>query len=718
MYADLPLGINLVEDPSFESGMIGWSSVHTWLPGTASPSWAIIHEGGSTDPILSLKGTHVLWVEDMAPTSAGMGGVWYDLGILPAGTYTTSVSLWVRDSITRNIKLRAGRANGGSAPAVIGTATTSASSWQTISGDFVADGINPQMILIRNEEAGSYVTIAVDMVAAIHTEVGFQLDLYQQMSPVADQDAANDFALKRYLRAYSLMFEQIDNYVRDAPDGTPGWATISNPMTAPAESLDWLSQVSGTVLPFGIPTPDKRTRIRDARGRERGTRNAIVRAVQEHLTGTKYVAFLERSTDNDHFKVGVLKSESPSSDWFVNLLSQSDFEGLVNNWLTSNQDALLNPTGLTAGGSFVQASPGAYQGDLYAGVTTTAPNQGISQSVGTRPAGTYAWRVALRSPNGTEKVRISIGDPAATMVDTHLVPTTLWTIYSGTYTHPGGTIRFNVENDEAGAGTKNWSVDAVQFGLSAIVPTDYFTVSTQIIKNAVESERAVGFFQDNPIFLDSPWSYFAIQSTIIVTGDPDDSLNYAPVYPTYRAVKRHFTNYEDLTANTPHSWENIIADFGDPTMEKSMTWNAFGPSGGILGTNVGVTLAQSTSAPVYNDTTSGRLTTPGTATNQGMAQAFVVHPDGTFSANIQLRAVGSAVTCQVLVCKSDGSELTSLFSGSIGTGAWTQVQGQFDALTDTGTYYLVVRVPAATAAQLAFDDVAVAPGVVTFPAFI
>jgi hypothetical protein len=544
MYGDLPLGINLIEDSSFESGISLWSTSHTWLPGTYDLQWKVFHwspaQGGG---IISMRGKHVMYMNGASSQSTGMGGAWYDLGVLPEGDYIASASFWIDNvGVTFDIKFRAGRANDIAAPAIIGS-TTHFDQWETINGIFHSDGINPSMLLIRNEENTNYATFAVDQVAVISAESAFQMDLYQQMTPVADKDAANAYSLKRFLRAYSMMFEQIEGYVRDAADGTPGWGTFANPMTAPAETLDWLAQISGTVIPFGMSTSDKRNLIRDAPGRSRGTRDAIVRAVQKYLTGNKMVIFRERTTDFSHFGVAVLKSEAPASDWFTNIVTNPSFESGTSGWATTG-GSLVSGAVLT-----IAPFPAPASGTESGKVVTTSTGQGIIYSFGVLAAGTYAWRVSVRADVGPV-VNLTF-DIGGTSTNAGIIES--WQSFGGTFTADGvSTVNLQIKTASPTTAA-TFYVDEVMGGLAPSIPSDYFEGSaTNIIKNAVESERPVELIQDNPLFLDTAWTYFSLSSTLIVTEVSPGVPLYSPILGSYQDVVNHFNTYTDLKNDTYH----------------------------------------------------------------------------------------------------------------------------------------------------------------------
>jgi hypothetical protein len=699
MYKDLPLGLNLVENPSFEDGISNWRTSGQWLSGSVSTAeWtnSFAH---------SLKRS--FYVSGAAPSSAGMGGMAYDFDtVLPAGTYDFSIWVYLQSTVNQTIVIRAGRSDI-AVPGIIGTVAESsgagpANTWTHVSGSFTSDGIYPTSIIVRNEHASNYGYFAIDDVAVIPQTSAFQLDLYNQMMPVADQDAVVGYPLKRFLRAYSLMFDQVENYARDANDGTPGWARLANPMTTPSETLDWLAQIGGTKVPFGTKTPDKRILIRDAPGRERGTRNAIIKAVQAQLTGTKYVAFLERSTDNDHFSIGVLKSESPVSDWAgTNVVANPSMEVNTTGWNTTASSPVVS------GATFVRETGDTYSGLWTGKVQSGGTNQGVWYDLGILPAGSYQFIVALRN----------YGPGVATAIDYGLVgslstfsvtPLNSWALFGSTTAWVSDGVTASRIHFRPGAFNTNW-IDALAVIQTTVPLTEYVEgPATTIIKDAVEEARSVEFRQDDPVFLENAWSYYAINASIIAVGD---EITYLPTYDYYRDVKRHFTTYDDLKNNTPHTWENILGDYHDPNNEKSVGYWVTNLFGSLI--NGGSTITQDASV-VFKDSTAGRLTTTTSASNQGMIldlQSLGLEEGKTYSVNIFLQAITTSAPIQVWAGPT--SSPTLIYSGTIPAGSWTQVQGQFVA--GSSSNYLTVLVPGTLARTVNFDMYAMTQGIFTFP---
>jgi hypothetical protein len=721
-YANLPFGLNLVEDPRFERGVGYWRSTGAWLdPGTV---FAVYWDNNQ-----SHSGSYSMYVFGATPTAApAPGGVAYDFDVpLPEGDYL--ISIWVYpDNGNQTITLRAGRSDA-TLPGIVGTPISisglndpDALVWSQISGTFHSDGIHPTSILVRNEVTGSGGYFHMDDVAVVPTTSAFADDIYAQMAPVADQDVANGSALKRYLRAGALMFDQVNGYIRDLPDGTPGWAVLANPMAAPAETLDWLSQISGTKLDVGMKTPDKRLRIKNAPARSRGTRNAIIAAVQNLLTAgsDKFVAVHEYDPDKDHFGVGVLKSEISPFEYYSNLMPDGSFElGTINGFTNSGGFGQTTGATITANNS----DGTAYDGFATMKVVTTANNQGAHLSLDTILAGKNGWKVywqvAIRGAVGGEKVRIYA--PGNLFFGVQVTLTTSWQVFSGisTVNVPGSEMNFYTD----ASAPATFYVDGVMIGgasssLPAGTPFIPNGGNTTVVRNAVESQRPVELIQNAPVYLDGEWTYWTIGSSIQATQDVNSNVIYQPGFKSYADLRDHFTGYDDLKAQRYHSYVNIFKTLGvDPGFEKTDTlgllgwYTAFGTywknSGGNLVSGSSVFAASSTPANIHD---SNGLECQTTAANQGTMFDLGVLAAGTYSVNLFAKASAASSNLEFW-CGPSGS-LVRIANWAQGT-AILQQQGTFVA-DGTSNCYFIVRCTDATAKTWAIDDVVVAEGSIVF----
>jgi hypothetical protein len=142
--------------------------------------------------------------------------------------------------------------------------------------------------------------------------------LYDQVIPMHGPDP--DGLVEDYIGAITLANEAIDALVRDTPDG-PGWSVILDVDAAPAEGLPWLAQLVGVALrqqrngetaeTYAVYARDA---IRRQGGRQRGTVDAQMSAIQDTLTGAKSVRFIERAGGDPYAITSITRTaETPST---------------------------------------------------------------------------------------------------------------------------------------------------------------------------------------------------------------------------------------------------------------------------------------------------------------------------------------------------------------------------------------------------------------------
>jgi len=117
--------------------------------------------------------------------------------------------------------------------------------------------------------------------------------LYSMLQPLAQLDPDAGWSLLILCNAIGVMFQEVDGWVRDTPDG-PGWSQIMDLNRCPSDSLAWLAQFAGVRIPDGLDDADARAWVASTDGFRRGTPAAIVAAAQATLTGTKTVLLGER----------------------------------------------------------------------------------------------------------------------------------------------------------------------------------------------------------------------------------------------------------------------------------------------------------------------------------------------------------------------------------------------------------------------------------------
>jgi hypothetical protein len=142
----------------------------------------------------------------------------------------------------------------------------------------------------------------------------FATDVYAEIEPLTYADASNAWALRLYLDAIGTMFDEVETYGRDGPNGEPGWSILLDLNRAPTKALPWLGQFVGVNVPSTLDDATARSRIYDKHNFTRGTVAAIISGAQATLTGTKDVIVQERYT-GDPYKlwVGTRTSQTPDS---------------------------------------------------------------------------------------------------------------------------------------------------------------------------------------------------------------------------------------------------------------------------------------------------------------------------------------------------------------------------------------------------------------------
>jgi hypothetical protein len=117
--------------------------------------------------------------------------------------------------------------------------------------------------------------------------------LYQQLRPIAGEDAEHGYATAHLCAALMKPVELISKLASEVGD-RPGYADAVDLPETPTQLLPWLGQFSGTPLIDGEDPEEQRRKIREARGSHRGKVQAILSDVKATLTGTQTVTLIER----------------------------------------------------------------------------------------------------------------------------------------------------------------------------------------------------------------------------------------------------------------------------------------------------------------------------------------------------------------------------------------------------------------------------------------
>lgn len=178
----------------------------------------------------------------------------------------------------------------------------------------------------------------------------FAQALYDSMAPVAQNDAAYNWALAQYCASIGTMFQEIEDLSRDSGD-LPGWSAIMDINRVANKGLGYLAQFVGVRLLAGLDDATQRARILETDGWNRGTLTAISGAAHQFLTGAKSVIIRERDaaaspTDPAYgLSVVTYASETPDSDKVLAaLLAQKPAGILLRYQVLTGQDyqALLD----------------------------------------------------------------------------------------------------------------------------------------------------------------------------------------------------------------------------------------------------------------------------------------------------------------------------------------------------------------------------------------
>jgi hypothetical protein len=142
----------------------------------------------------------------------------------------------------------------------------------------------------------------------------FAEDTYKRLGPAADAiggDELRGWHLLHFTYALALMFKRVEDLVR-SNDGSPPWRNAVDVNTAATQDLPFVGQLFGSRPIAGDTDAQARTRIRSVSGFKRGTTAAQLAAVQAVLTGTKYVALVERAGGNAYaLQVSTRAAETP-----------------------------------------------------------------------------------------------------------------------------------------------------------------------------------------------------------------------------------------------------------------------------------------------------------------------------------------------------------------------------------------------------------------------
>lgn len=168
--------------------------------------------------------------------------------------------------------------------------------------------------------------------------------LYESVAPLATEDAEHGYALAHFVSALAALFDEAADVSRDGEDGTPGYAQLFDPDTAPEAWLPYAAQFVGVTLSDRLPEASKRVRLRETDGFRRGTPDAILGAARQHLTGLGRAFLVERQGSAYRLSVTTFTDETPDADlvraalrplipagivWTLVVVTGTDFDSLT-----------------------------------------------------------------------------------------------------------------------------------------------------------------------------------------------------------------------------------------------------------------------------------------------------------------------------------------------------------------------------------------------------
>ena len=130
-------------------------------------------------------------------------------------------------------------------------------------------------------------------------------DLYAALEPLTYDDADLGYPLASYLAAVGVTLEETAQLVRTDTAGNAGWSAFADPQRCPPSFLYTLAVWAGVRYPRRMSTDELRAIIGPrAPAVWRGTRTALLAAVQRYLTPGGALYFEERA-DGDAYSLRI-----------------------------------------------------------------------------------------------------------------------------------------------------------------------------------------------------------------------------------------------------------------------------------------------------------------------------------------------------------------------------------------------------------------------------
>lgn len=119
-------------------------------------------------------------------------------------------------------------------------------------------------------------------------------ELYDRLEAIHLTDAQSGYPMLAWCVAMTHPLEEIDEAVRDTPDGT-GYSQVLDPQRCPERLLPWCAQYHGVTVPAGLTTQQTRDFIQAVPHWRRGSPDALTAAGRALLPNA--VVTLHERTD-------------------------------------------------------------------------------------------------------------------------------------------------------------------------------------------------------------------------------------------------------------------------------------------------------------------------------------------------------------------------------------------------------------------------------------
>lgn len=137
--------------------------------------------------------------------------------------------------------------------------------------------------------------------------------LVKLLEPMIYGDVAGT-DLPIYLGGLGELFQVVEDYASDGPNGEPGYSLLIDADRVPDEAIMWLAQFVGVKITQGLSAVEQRAQLIGLGNWKRGTVAAIQAAPVPYLTGSQTVIVKERDTGSAyHFQVITYSSETPDT---------------------------------------------------------------------------------------------------------------------------------------------------------------------------------------------------------------------------------------------------------------------------------------------------------------------------------------------------------------------------------------------------------------------